>query len=410
MGNLLLGTTDAFNMILLRDFLGRIPEVYMKYIQFVPLLGIALIIALLIIPIVGHIARKYDVFDLPPKLRKGRNKDDDPTRHIHSEKTALLGGLGVLIPFLVAAIVLLKPSPILTPILISSLILIVVGVLDDAFNIPAKVQFLFQLLAALIIALSVIDIPFINNPFNGFFHLDIAKFEYNILGIPGSFLFPGDLLIIPWILLFTNALKWVGGTDGLIETTSLIAFSLLFVLGIRAESPIISIISIVMAGSLFASLFYTYPPAKIFTGSTGKTMYGFLIATLALVNGAKLATSIIILALPIIDAFVVLGTRVKLHKPKSLMDLLRINDNLHIHHRLMAIGLNAKQVLLAEASLSLLMGVLAVSTTGATKFFVLLLGILLITLSILFVHSYAKKKPAPPPKKDKKSPEAKYSY
>lgn len=413
--DVLLNTTELFRNLLDRiDILDTLPHAYLKYLQFAPLFILGLIIAILVTPLVGHLAGKLNIFDLPAPQREGSkmlNKHDDPNRHIHNEAKPFLGGLAVIIPLIILMILFLNPSPTTVPIIIGLLILTISGILDDKYNLPPSFQLISQLLAALIVVFSAIDVTFINNPFNGYFHLEWFRYATTFLQIPISLVFPGDLLIIPWIILCINALKWVGGSDGLIETNSLIAFILLFVIGVRNTSAVIASISIITSGLILGSLYYNFPPAKIFTGSTGKTSYGFLIAVLALVNGAKVATTIIILALPIIDAFFTLVVRYIKYKPKNPLELLRINDKSHLHHQLLDLGLNSKQILLVESTIALLVGSLAIFTTGANKLVALIsvLALIALILSIIRIRS-AQKKNKKPMATEEHSPESKYTY
>lgn len=405
-------TTETFVELLSSfDFLRLIPDVYLKYLQYFPLFLVALVSSLLITPIIGHISIKLKIFDNPSHLRATKlNKYDDPGRHIHSKPIPFLGGLAVIIPLVLMILFFLKLSPIVITILIALAILIAAGILDDVYNLPASFQLVAQILASLVIVFSNIDVSFMNNPFNGYLNLEVLKYSSTFLGFPISLIFPGDLLIIPWIILCTNAIKWIAGSDGLMETNSSIAFLLMFILGVRNESALIPAISIICAGSILGFLFYNFPPAKIFTGGTGKSVYGFLIATLALVNGAKIASTIIILALPIIDALFTLYIRYKVHKPKNPLDLLKINDKSHLHHQLLELGLSQKMVLLVESSVVLFAGSLAIFTTGANKFLALIVIIMLLTSSISLLHIRNKNKKPIKRVTEEDSPESKYSY
>ena len=118
------------------------------------------------------------------------------------------------------------------PILISILILIIGSTLDDIFNLPAKTQLLYQLAASIIIAFSIINLTnlsIINIP------LDAFTWNFKLLGIQNSFVFPGDLIAILWILVCINAYKWTAGSPGIIEGNSIIIFLLIFVIAVRCN-------------------------------------------------------------------------------------------------------------------------------------------------------------------------------
>ncbi|MCK9368815.1 undecaprenyl/decaprenyl-phosphate alpha-N-acetylglucosaminyl 1-phosphate transferase [Candidatus Dojkabacteria bacterium] len=413
MDNLLFNTAAILDKILdLLKYPNDIPVVYDKYLHFFPILVLGFIATLLLTPVIGLIAKKLNILDRPASERgKGLNKYDDPNRHLHKVSVPFLGGLAVIIPLLIAMFLFLKPSPELTPIIIGVILLTIAGILDDAFNLPATVQLIVQIIAASLIAFSVINFSFITNPFGGVFSLDIFTSNFKFLGMLGSFVFPGDLLIIPWIILCINALKWTAGSDGVLESNSIVIFALLFVLGIRNESSLIAVASIVTLGSLLGFMVYHFPPAKIHSGCTAKTVIGFLIASLALVNGAKIPTTIIILALPIADAFFVLGYRAIKFRPKNPVELMRINDSSHLHHQLIRVGFTPQGVLFVESALTLAFGLIAVLTTGAYKLFGLFAVLLVILIIISLMHFLSSKKQALEKKKrPKQTPESKYSY
>ena len=224
--------------------------------------------------------------------------------------------------------------------------------------------------------------------------------------IPLSFVFPGDIFLIVRILFCINAVKWVGGSPGLIESYSLIIFLLLFIIGVRTFSLFSSTFSILITGSLLSLLYFAFPSPKIMSGSSGKTIYGFLISVLALISGVKFSTTIMLLALPLIDALYVIFYRYITYKPKNILDLMRINDTSHIHHQLLKLNLSSRQILLLETSISLLIGSLAILSTGALRYFALIFGLSTVIAFIVYVNYKAHRKE----KQKEGSPESKYSY
>ncbi len=388
------------------------PSQYLKYLELLPVILISFLLAFLLTPLIGHLAIKFKITDDPNGLRTARfNKYDNPERHIHKKRTPYLGGLAVLIPLIIGLLIFFKPNDITVPLLIALLILIVAGILDDVFNLPPQVQLGLQIIASTIIAASVADLTFVNNPFGGIINLNFAQLSGTFLKLNWRLVFVGDLLIIPWIILCINAVKWVGGSDGLMEGNMLIAYILLMLLGIRDQNVLITVLSAIMTGGISAFLIFNFPPAKIFSGSTGKTVFGFLIATLAFIQGAKFATAILILALPLIDSLFVLVKRYIDYKPKNLLQLMRYNDTNHLHHQLLEMNFSARQVLLIELSITLLTGSIAVVTVGAFKFFAILIVGLMLIIGILLIHRKAQKEKIKKQEEVKKqTPESKYSY
>ena len=395
----------SIEMNFLKNFL---PETWEPYIDFLPIFFFATIFAFLMTPIIGFFANKYKILDYPASLRiKKLNKYDKLERHIHAKPTPLLGGFAFILPVFAFLFFLsfLSPSPIINAILLALLILTIVGILDDIYNLPPSYQLLGQLLAALIIAFSPINMDVINMPLDGFLELN----WYTL----GFFTFPADLIMILWILLCINAIKFVAGSDGLMEGNAIIICILFFVLGIRTGAEITILLSLILAGGLTGFLFYNFPPAKIFSGSTGKTTLGFLIAVIAILNQSKFAASIMILTLPLIDLFFVISKRYLTYKSKNFLELIKINDTNHLHHQLINLGLSPRKILLIEISITLLIGLIAILTTGAMNLFFFMLIIFLSIVGLLALHILAEKKKDADEKETPEvpeTPESKYSY
>jgi UDP-GlcNAc:undecaprenyl-phosphate GlcNAc-1-phosphate transferase len=378
---------------------------YDRYINYWPLAVFGLLVTLFLAPIVGNIANKYDITYRPKTKRKDKEYDN-PEKAIHTIETPALGGLAVTIPMLIAFVLLFRLDGFTLPIFIAILVLVVGSILDDVLNLPAKIQIGYQALAAFIIAVSVIDLSSISFFTDDFINLTAMKYSTSLFSLPISVVFPGDLILMIWILLCINSVKWVGGSPGLIESYSLTIFLLLFVIGMRTFSLFSSSLSVVIAGSLLSLLYFAFPPPKIMSGSSGKSIYGFLISILALTSGVKFSTTIMLLALPIIDSVYVIVYRYIKYKPKNLFDLMRINDTSHLHHKLLKLDLNNVQILLIETSLSLLIGSIAILSTGAVRYFSLIFGVSLVIAFIVYINYKASKKDEKP----KESPESRYSY
>lgn len=382
-----------------------VSSTYDKYLNYWPIFVIGLLFSFLTIPIIGNIAKRFNITYIPGIGRKGRDFDN-PEKAIHDTETPALGGLAVTIPILLAIPLLFRLDATTIPILIALGILIVGSVLDDIFNLSSKIQLGYQLLAASVIAFSILDFSFVSFFTDDFLNLSMFTWSSHIFSLPLSFVFPGDLILIFWILLCTNSVKWVGGSPGLVESYSLIIFLLLFVIGVRDFSLFSSSISILIAGSLISLLYFAYPSQKIMSGSSGKSIYGFLISILAIIGGLKFSTTLMLLAVPIIDALYVIVYRAIKYKPKNFIELMKINDTSHLHHKLLKLDLSTKQILLIETAASLAIGSFAILTTGALRYFALIFGLAFVIAFIFIINYKASKKED----SKKSSPESKYSY
>jgi UDP-GlcNAc:undecaprenyl-phosphate GlcNAc-1-phosphate transferase len=379
---------------------------YDKYLNYWPLLVIGIVSAFILSPILGRIANKYKITYIPKTKRNNREFDNEQ-KALHKIETPALGGLAMSIPVLIMIPILFRLDPITIPIFISLLVLVIGSLLDDVLNLPAKVQFGYQALAAGIIAISIIDLSNVSFFADDLLNLSTYTWSGNIFNLALSFVFPGDIFLMLWIMFCINAVKWVGGSPGLVESYSLVIFMLLFVVSVRTFSIFSSSMSILIAGTLISVLYFAYPNPKIMSGSTGKTLFGFLISVLSLISGAKISTTIMLMAIPLIDAVYVILHRYIKYRPKNLLDILKFNDATHLHHQLLKLNLTDRQVLLLEASVSLLVSSLAILTTGAFRYFALIFGLAFVVALIVFVNYKASKKDIP---EEKKSPESKYSY
>jgi UDP-GlcNAc:undecaprenyl-phosphate GlcNAc-1-phosphate transferase len=400
-----LSTTTNF----LIGLFGRIPEfiqntAYAKYVEYWPIFMIGFLLSLFLSPILGHIALKFNITYVPKKGR-GDREFDNPLKALHEGITPSLGGLAITLPAFIAILVFFKMDSFTLPIVISLFLLIVGAALDDIFNLPARIQLIYQIIAAGIIAFSILNIssvPLLN--------MDLSALTYNfsIFNIEQSLALPGDFILFFWILVCINAVKWTAGSPGIIEANSFVIFSLIFVIALRDMSIFSSTISILIAGGLLAFLIFAFPPQKIMTGSAGKSVYGFLICILAIVADAKISTTIMLLMLPLIDFVYVIIKRLLTHKPKSLGELMKISGPDHLHHQLMNLNVSRSQLVLIEMSATLFLGSFAILTTGALRYFTLVICLALGIAFIVYINIRASKKKKE--QEEKESPESKYSY
>lgn len=393
-----------------------------RYISFLPTAILGFILTLLFTPVVGYIARKTGVLNETQKdIKEKFNKHENIARRINPNAVPLLGGLAVVVPLFVFVLATFGLNEITTPVLIGLGSLTITGLLDDIYNLPATVQMSVQVLVAIIIASSIINLPIVNLPLLGPLYLDHSVISPGFLPFNIEFLFPGDLIMVVWIVAVINAVKWVGGVDALMEGNLAIAFSIMYVIAIRTNAEFVLLTSIFLFGSILAFTFYNLPPAKLFTGSTGKSTYGFLIAVMSLINDTKVAITLLILLLPIIDFILVIIKRASIARPHTVKEVLtlpikimRMADTNHLHHKLLSIGFSVKQVLLIEFGISLTIGAIAVGTAEAYRLMIVLIVGILLVAAILTLHILSRKnfkihKPEEPTPTDD-SPESRYSY
>ncbi len=331
----------------------------------------AIVLNLVITPVIIKLAKRYDVVDRPTLARK-----------IHLKPVPLAGGLGVFLSISLSLAIYYIVAPIGAPHLIDShvtskqllglffgaLVLIIGGLADDKFDLPPYKQIIGPLLAVVILLLSGLQVDKLTNPFGGYIEL--------------SHLW-SSVLIFVWVLLVIYTTKFLDGLDGLVGGMTTInalviaALSLFFFVNHAT-----ALVAMATAGAFIGFLFFNFNPAKIFLGEGGSTLAGFIIATLAVLSGAKVATTMLIMGLPIMDALWVVAQRVIVDKKSPF-----VGDKKHLHYRLLASGMSPRQAVLLLWSLSMLFGASALFLQSSQK--VIGLGVLLAVMvlaSLLTIH------------------------
>lgn len=398
-------TTEFLNRLLSSFKLNILNSTeYAKYFDYFYIFLLGLLCSLILTPIIGQIALKHDITYKPGIKRKGKTFDNQE-KALHEGITPALGGLAITVPTLLLILVSFRLDSFTIPIILALTILVIGSALDDILNLPAKTQFLYQTISATIIAFSVINLTDLSI---GSINLDWYTWNFSLLGIQQSLVLPGDLFLIVWIVVCINAFKWTAGSPGIIEANSIVIFTLIFIIGVRFNSVFASTVSIFMVGGLLLFLVFAMPPQKIMTGSAGKTVYGFMICLLAIIADTKLSTTIMLLIVPLVDFAYVIVKRYITYKPKSFVELMRINGPDHFHHQLIALGLSRRNIVLLEAGITFVLGSFAILATGAMRYFALIFVVGIAIILIVLMNIISKKKKIKDEKE--KSPESKYSY
>lgn len=280
-----------------------------------------------------------------------------------------LGGVVIFASLALTSLIFLPLDKHLTALLLGGLWLAVVGTVDDVFNLSPLVLGACHLLAALILVLGGLGIDFVSNPFSTFggpkiFPLDIWQIPFTIKNVTYHLTVLADLFTLLWVFALINIVDWLDGLDGLASGVGVIAAAVILGISLKFHTPATASLSLILGGVLLGFLFYNFSPAKILLGSGGYLL-GFLIAALAIFSGGKIATTLLVLGLPILDTLLVLVGRFRRGRP------LHLGDKTHLHHRLLEKGLSVRQVVLLEWGLCGLLGAAAFFLTGWKKLLVI---------------------------------------
>ncbi len=274
------------------------------------------------------LAKKQGIIDMP-----------DEARRIHTSPVPRLGGLAIYVVFVLVLLVLLDLSDVLTSgaintehyigFLLGGGVLMIGGYLDDRYNLSGKITILFPVVAALLVIGFGVEIEKLTNPFGGVLYL--APWV-------------SDILVFVWLVSVMYTTKLLDGLDGLSTGVSAIGTLMIMFLSLSAAyyQPDVALLSFVILGVLLGFLIWNWNPAKIFLGEGGSTLVGFMLGTLAVISGGKLATALLVIGIPALDVFWVIVRR---YRVGGLRNVFKA-DRLHLHHRLFDLGWTQRRIVL----------------------------------------------------------------
>jgi UDP-GlcNAc:undecaprenyl-phosphate GlcNAc-1-phosphate transferase len=322
--------------------------------MFVPALiatVLAVGLAILLIPLIRRLAHRYKWYDLPNN------------RKIHTGLIPRLGGPGMYLSFTVAAL--------LTPILFNVVsggalryplrfialfvgitIIHTVGLADDFHNLRALLKFFLQILAAVIVASGGFLIRSLTLPYLGTLSLGFLAYPVTVL----------------WLVGISNALNLIDGMDGLAAGITAFAALSMGIISLLQGAVLTSVLCFALLGAAAGFLVFNYPPAKIFMGDSGSLFLGFCLASFPLAGGISkisafgtLLVPVTLLTIPILDMATSVIRRVRNKVP--IID----PDKEHIHHKLLDMGLNQRQILWVLYGFSVYLSVVAVTSVILPK-------------------------------------------
>lgn len=338
----------------------------------------------LLTPLIRLVALRWQIVDLPNEPRK-----------IHTRPTPLLGGLAIFAglmavlwyvalatPYFVGGALQLKH---LLGMSLGVLVLILGGVLDDKYNLSPRKQIVFSTFAALIIIVSGIGIRAITNPFGGepWSLVWWEKVLFWWQGVGYRLTLPADLLTLVWLMLMMYTTKLLDGLDGLVSGLTVIGALMIFLLATTTKffQPEVGVLALIVAGAFAGFLLFNWHPAKIFLGTGGSTLAGFLLGTLAIISGSKIATTLLVVGIPLLDLVWVAVRRALLERKSPFRA-----DRAHLHFRLLEAGLSHRTVVVVFWILAVGFGVMTLFLQSAQKLVALgVLAVLMVAIGSLVV-------------------------
>lgn len=323
-------------------------------------------------------------------------RPSDPKK-IHDRAVPLLGGFAIYVAVFVSlgifylfGLVGQKPSPaLMLGLLLGSTVLIVGGYLDDKYDLPWYRQIISPLLATVVVIVFGLEVAYVTNPIGGgFWHLDFWRLPVWTTGAGTWYFVPvADLFAFVWIMGMIYTTKLLDGIDGLASSISTTAAAVIFIVSLfwdRAGSTT-SFLALALVGAGVGFLFWNWHPAKIFLGEGGSTLLGYLLAVLAIMSGGKVATTLLLMGVPIFDVAWSIVRRWR-----TGMKIFS-GDDRHLHFRLMRARMSQPTVVLFLSLLSLAFGSVSLFFNTGLK----LLGLGLMIIFMIGLNLYLSRSHEP---------------
>ena len=313
----------------------------------IPLL-VATLLSFIATPLAISFAWKFGLID-DPKVNKH-------PKVIHTSPTPRGGGLAIFISIFISSLIFLRGDTHLMAILVGATILLVMGLLDDKYNLSPYLRLVIQFIAASIPVLSGITWAFTTSPLGG-----VINFPPLIASILGVF----------WIVFLMNGLNFgAKGVDGQLSGVVIIAAATIALLSLRLNDPAqlhVLILASILAGSFLGFLPWHIYPQKIMPSFSGSNLAGYFLALLSILSTAKVGALIVILGLPLADTGYVILRRLASGKSPFW------GDRGHLHHRLLDSGhLTIPQVAIFYWVATLVLGIVSLNLNTSSKFYTII--------------------------------------
>lgn len=345
-------------------------------------LSTAAVLSYISTPFVIKLAYKMGIVDDPQKNRH--------EKVIHTYPVPRGGSLAIFLGLIGGILLFLPIDKYIVGVIFGATLLVILGLLDDKYNLNPYLRLGILFVAALIPIASGIGIAFITNPVGGIIDLSQPQISINLLGETRSIWVLSDLFALFWIVFMMNILNLgAKGIDGQLPGVVVIAAATVALISIRfsadiAEWPII-ILAVITLGAFLGFLPWNFYPQKIMPGFGGSTLAGYFLAILSILSTAKVGTLLIVLGVPIVDtAYTILRRLLQGRSPFW-------GDRGHLHHKLLDVGLNKRQVVYFYWFTSALLGALALNLNASYKLYTIV-GVVIMTGGLLLWLSQKSQK------------------
>ncbi len=292
--------------------------------------AVAAVIAWLLVPVAERVAWRIGAVDYPNE------------RSLHTDPTPKLGGLAIFVAIAISTILFLPWAVQTQALLAGAVVITVVGVVDDIFDLNPLLKLTGQTVAAAIPVLNGVNASNFTLPFVG--GVDLRSVEFFDIAVIGN-VHLGHVLTIVGIVAIINVINLIDGVDGLAAGVCAISAAALAVIALSLDKPGAGVLAALTAGGALGFLRHGFPPASSFMGDTGSNLLGYLLGAIAVQGALKtnavvaLFFPLLVLAVPILDTGFVIAKRIRYRQP------IYRADRWHFHHRMANIGFSQRRTL-----------------------------------------------------------------
>nr|MDK2850910.1 UDP-GlcNAc:undecaprenyl-phosphate/decaprenyl-phosphate GlcNAc-phosphate transferase [Candidatus Cloacimonadota bacterium] len=298
-------------------------------------------------------------------------------RRIHQVETPEGGGLSFGLPIILMQLIFAfvyhdsDLSRLFGELAFVGVLAMLLGLVDDRFESPAKLKFIWQIALGMIMYLVGYRVYYLTNPLGGDFILGWLSFPVTVL----------------WYVIVINAINFIDGLDGLATGIAVIVSTVLLVVGIRESNALVISLSAFLISGCLAFLRYNFHPAKIFLGETGTQFIALNIAAISTAGAAQykgitsmtMMIPLAALGIPLLDVALAVFRRI------HLGNIFKA-DKAHIHHAMLAWGLSQRTIAIIVYIVTIMFGMIAIGFSYSDK--KVLLSLLLFLLALIVIIAY----------------------
>jgi UDP-GlcNAc:undecaprenyl-phosphate GlcNAc-1-phosphate transferase len=312
---------------------------------------------------------------------------DDPIKHhhekvVHTYAVPRGGGLVIFMALFAGVVLFLGLDKHSLGILAGALVLTLTGVVDDVRDLNPYARLVAGVVAALLVVGVGIGIAFVTNPLGeGVIFLNQPQIPVWFWGKLRTIWILADVFALIWIVWCMNMINWSKGLDGQLPGMVVVAAAVIGGVSLRYTEDLtqwsVTMLAGITAGAYFGFLPWNFFPQKMMPGYGGGSLAGYLLAVLSILSGAKLATLVLVLAVPMIDAGYVIIRR--LSKGKSPV----WGDRTHFHHKLLDMGWSKRKIAIFYWVISALLGLITLQLNPWQK--AVTIGLITFTFGVLLL-------------------------